>query len=75
MVEQLTIEDVMAYNMIDTYMVDCVTSHGFRLEFCEAENKEEACLIVRERFRKEHNFEIRSIEVSNRSLEEILSLD
>ncbi|PEB56223.1 hypothetical protein CON65_15805 [Bacillus pseudomycoides] len=75
MLEQLTMEDAVVYEQIDTYMVDIVTSNGFRLEFCEAETKEEAALTIRERFRKDYNFRIRGIEVSNRSLKEIEELD
>ncbi|HHT7202885.1 MULTISPECIES: hypothetical protein [Bacteria] len=75
MVEQLTIEDAVVYEQIDTYMVDIVTNIGFKLEFCEAETREDAARIVRERYCKHYDFRIRSIEVSNRSLKEIEALD
>ncbi|MDM5430276.1 hypothetical protein [Bacillus mycoides] len=76
MTEQITMEHDFIYEpLIDTYMVDIVTESGFKLEFCEAETKEEAAKAIREKYRKHYNFKIRSIEVSNRSLEDILSLD
>ncbi|EJR67503.1 hypothetical protein IIO_00491 [Bacillus cereus VD115] len=76
MTEQITMEHDFIYEpLIDTYMVDIVTESGFKLEFCEAETKEEAAKIIREKYRKHYSFEIRSIEVSNRSLEEIQKLD
>ncbi|EEM92490.1 hypothetical protein bthur0013_61440 [Bacillus thuringiensis IBL 200] len=56
-------------------MVDIVTESGFKLEFCEAETKEEAALKIRGKYRKNYSFKIRSIEVSNRSLEEIQELN
>lgn len=73
--EQLTIDHDFVYESLDTYMVDIVTEFGFKLEFCKAETKEDAAILIRERYCKHYNFQIRSIEVSNRSLEEILSLD
>ncbi|HDR7795343.1 TPA: hypothetical protein QCY19_004014 [Bacillus luti] len=75
MTEQLTMEDAVVYEQIDTYMVDIVTNNGFKLEFCEAETKEDAAHIIRERYRKHYDFHIRSIEVSDRSLKEIEALD
>ena len=45
MTEQITIDHDFIYEpLIDTYMVDIVTESGFKLEFCEAETKEEAGL-------------------------------
>lgn len=76
MTEQITIDHDFIYGpVIDTYMVDIVTNSGFKLEFCEAETKEEAASIIRERYRKHYDFRIRSIELSNRSLAEIEELD
>ncbi|HDX9631433.1 TPA: hypothetical protein ROY30_005184 [Bacillus cereus] len=76
MTEQITIDHDFIYGpLIDTYMVDIVTNGRFQLEFCEAETKEEAASIIRERYRKHYDFHIRSIELSNRSLEEIEALD
>ena len=49
MTEQITIDHDFIYEpLIDTYMVDIVTESGFKLEFCEAETKEEAALKIRE---------------------------
>ncbi|HFK1427510.1 MULTISPECIES: hypothetical protein [Bacillus cereus group] len=76
MTEQITIDHDFIYEpLIDTYMVDIVTESGFKLEFCEAETKEEAALKIREKYRKNYSFKIRSIEVSNRSLKEIQALN
>ncbi|MCE0554713.1 hypothetical protein LQK80_29830 [Bacillus thuringiensis] len=48
MTEQITIDHDFIYEpLIDTYMVDIVTESGFKLEFCEAETKEEAGLKIR----------------------------
>ena len=55
-------------------MLEIVTNNGFKVEFCEAETKEEAASIIHERYRKHYDFRIRSIEVSNRSLKEIEAL-
>ncbi len=63
MTEQITIDHDFIYEpLIDTYMVDIVTESGFKLEFCEAETKEEAALKIREKYRKNYSFKIRSIE-------------
>ncbi|MFE7378515.1 hypothetical protein ACFU6E_28595 [Bacillus cereus] len=76
MTEQITMEHDFIYEpIIDTYLVDIVTEYGFKLEFCKAETKEEAAAEIREKYRKHQSFKIRGIEVSNRSLEEILSID
>ncbi|SDY37863.1 MULTISPECIES: hypothetical protein [unclassified Bacillus (in: firmicutes)] len=74
MTEQITMED-MIFEQLDTYLVDIVTNYGFKLEFCKAENEKEARLLIREKYRKHYDFRIRSVEVSNRSLEEIEALD
>ncbi|MBO1628325.1 hypothetical protein [Bacillus arachidis] len=74
MTEQITMEDVI-YEQLDTYMVDIVTNYGFKLEFFKAETKEDAELLIREKYRKHYDFQIRNVEVSNRSLEEIEALD
>lgn len=76
MTEQITLDHDFIYEpIIDTYMVDIVTEYGFKVEFCKAETKEEAGMTIREKYRKHKSFKIRGIEVSNRSLEEILSID
>lgn len=65
----------MIFEQLDTYLVDIVTNYGFKLEFCKTENEKEVRLLIREKYRKHYDFRIRSVEVSNRSLEEIEALD
>ncbi|MFI8709654.1 hypothetical protein ACIGHG_21950 [Bacillus sp. NPDC077411] len=45
------------------------------MEFCKVENEKEVRLLIREKYRKHYDFRIRSVEISNRSLEEIEALD
>ncbi|MEK4675605.1 hypothetical protein LW858_25150 [Bacillus cereus] len=75
MTEQITIDHDFIYEpLIDTYMVDIVTKSGFKLEFCEAATKEEAISKIQGKYRGKDNCKIRSITVSNRSLQEIQEL-
>ncbi|MED1539115.1 hypothetical protein [Bacillus pseudomycoides] len=75
MTEQITTDHAFIYDPLDTYLVDFVSEFGFKLDYCKAKTREEAGLLIRNRYRNHKDFQIRSIEVSNRSLDEIKSLD
>lgn len=75
MTEQITMDHDFIYEpLLDTYMVEIVTESGFKLECCEAETKEEAASKIRETYRGNDRFQIRSIVVSSRTLQEIQEL-
>lgn len=73
--KQITMDDPCVYEQLNTYIIQFVSEYGFKTDWCKAETEENAMLMIRDKYRNHKDFQFRRVDISNRSIEEIESMD